>query len=79
MLTEEEIKAIAHKSERIVVTGDAFHTDVGLKVGNYSQATSITPKMSREQQERAIRRLQTDLVMMNQKEEWQRKKASEGK
>jgi 4-hydroxy-3-methylbut-2-enyl diphosphate reductase IspH len=79
MLTDEQIKEIANKAERVVVTGDATHKDIGIKIGNYSQATTISLFMNLEQQERQIKRLQTDLVMMNQREAWQIKKATEAK
>jgi hypothetical protein len=77
MLTDEEIKAIANKAERVVITGNYNGKDIGMKIGSYSMTTSIKMGMSVEAQERAIRRLQTDLVIMNRKEEWQRNRAQQ--
>lgn len=77
LLTDEQIREICPNASNIIITGDESHKDVGIKVGLFAQAAAITYRMDEEAQKRTVRNLYMDLVMMNRREEQQRKEAAE--
>lgn len=77
LISDETIRGMCPNAANIIITGDISHKDVGIKVGLFAQAAAITYRMDEETQKRTVRNLYMDLVMMNRREEQQRKEAAE--
>lgn len=77
LLTDEEIRSICPKADNIIITGDDYHKEIGIKVGLFAQATAINLRMEQDNQRHTIRNLYMDLVMMNRRQDEQVRKAQE--
>jgi hypothetical protein len=78
LLTDGEIQAIcADKAERVSITHDAISVGIGIKVGLFSQATTITPLMTHDEQIDKVHQTLRELSMMNNRERWQQEKAKQ--
>lgn len=61
-MTEEEVKKIVPKAERITVLGDGT---IGLKVGEFAKSVNLGMLKDRGDAERKIKDLYYDLQAMN--------------
>lgn len=76
MMTDDEIRSeIGSKADRVTITGDVTHKSIGIKVGEFAQATDITHMQSFEKQTEVIRKLVMDVRMMNVNVERQTREA----
>lgn len=75
MLTDQEIRDMCKQAERVVITGESTHKEVGMKVGLFAQTASISWQMDRAEQEHAVKTVLRDLIMMNKREEYQQQQA----
>ena len=73
MLTNEQIKEICPKADRITVTPDGT---VGLKVGEFSQAINVNVSKEHHEIKKQIKDLYLDLLAMNRNMEAQYRAAS---
>lgn len=77
LLTDETIRQICPKAANIVIIRDPIAIQVGICVGLFSMAATVTAAMDEETQRRTVRNLYMDLVMMNRHEDEQQRQAAE--
>lgn len=71
LLTDTQIYAILPNAERVIITGEANHKEIGIRIGLFSKTASINDNYPVPTQERMIRDTARELGMMNQKQKWQ--------
>ena len=74
-MTEESIKKMCPKVDRITITSDGT---IGLKVGEFSQAVGTQFNKDRSGAERLVKNLYLDLMAMNREQDKQKQDAARG-
>lgn len=76
LLNDQQIRdIIGDKAERVIITGEESHKEIGIKVGMFAQTASISWKMNYNNQVYSIKEVLRDLIMMNKRDEWQHQQA----